>query len=53
MKKDVMVEYLNSGLMARKNYKTFTLGSGLVVIWGILPGIYLNSYWLNIGIVML
>ncbi len=53
MRKDVIVEYLNSGLMARKNYKTFTLGSGFVVMWGILPGIYLKSYWLNIGIVML
>ena len=53
MTNDVIVEYLNSGMMASENYKKCMLSSGPLVILGILPGIFLKSYWLNIAIVML
>lgn len=53
LKRDIIIEYLNTEMIATKDYRKFMLGSGLLVLWGIVPGILLRSYWIYIGIAML
>lgn len=53
MKKDIIIEYLNREMISAKNYKKYVYSSGLLAIWGIVPGFFLGSFWLYIGVVML
>ncbi len=53
MDKDIVVEYLNKEMIAVDDYKTVAISSGLIMFWGIIPAIFVGSYWSYIGIGML
>ena len=53
MNNDVILEYLNNGMMDAKKCKNSILGSGLFAFLGLITGLLLGSYWAFIGIIMI